>query len=133
MKRTFALATCAVLAMGMLGTAQDQAVEVDSPPALTGLKAEAAGHVDELRKLTQEIVDSLFSFSELGFQEFETQRYLTEMLEAEGFTVERGVSGIPSSWWGHLGRGPAGHRPRLGRGRHPAILADAQAWRIASR
>ena len=105
MKRTFALATCAVLAMGMLGTAQDQAVEVDSPPALTGLKAEAAGHVDELRKLTQEIVDSLFSFSELGFQEFETQRYLTEMLEAEGFTVERGVSGIPSSWWATWGEG----------------------------
>ena len=57
------------------------------------------------KKVTQEIVDSLFSFSELGFQEFETQRYLTEMLEANGFTVERGVSGIPSSWWATWGEG----------------------------
>jgi aminobenzoyl-glutamate utilization protein B len=77
----------------------------DDPPQLTGLKSEAATRVDELQKLTQEIVDSLFSFSELGFQEFETQRYLTEMLEANGFTIEQGVSGIPSSWWATWGEG----------------------------
>ena len=44
----------------------------------TGLKAEAVASVESMQKLTQEIVDSLFSFSELGFQEFETQRYLVE-------------------------------------------------------
>ena len=37
-----------------------------------GLKAEAVTAVDSMRKTIQEIVDSLFSFSELGFQEFET-------------------------------------------------------------
>ncbi len=47
----------------------------------TGLKAEAVASVESMQKLTQEIVDSLFSFSELGFQEFETQRYLVELLE----------------------------------------------------
>ena len=57
-------------------------------PRLTGLKAEAAAAVDERQELTQEIVDSLFSFSELGFQEFETQRYLTQLLERNGFDVE---------------------------------------------
>ena len=72
---------------------------------LTGLKAEAAEKVDSMRKLTQEIVDSLFSFAELGFQEFETQRYLTQILEENGFTVERGVSGIPSAWWATWGSG----------------------------
>jgi len=74
-------------------------------PGLTGLKAEAAQKIDDMQKLTQEIVDSLFSFSELGFQEFETQRYLTEILEANGFTVEHGVSGIPSAWWATWGSG----------------------------
>src|SRR3970282_1870753 len=74
-------------------------------PALAGLKAEAAVSVDANAKLTQEIVDSLFSFSELGFQEFETQRYLTALLERHGFRVERGVSGMPSSWWATWGRG----------------------------
>ena len=77
----------------------------DSIPELTGLKAEAADQIDTMHKLTQEIVDSLFSFSELGFQEFETQRYLTEILEQNGFTVEHGVSGIPSAWWATWGQG----------------------------
>ena len=44
------------------------------------------------------MVDAIFSFSELGFQEFETQRYVTGILEAHGFAVERGVAGIPTSW-----------------------------------
>jgi aminobenzoyl-glutamate utilization protein B len=72
---------------------------------LAELKAEAIATVDASQKLTQEIVDSLFSFSELAFQEVETQRYLTELLERNGFTVERGVSGIPSSWWATWGSG----------------------------
>lgn len=76
-----------------------------SATELTGLKAEAAEHIDGNRKLTQEIVDSLFSFSELGFQEFETQRYMTSVLEANGFTVEQGISGIPSAWWARWGYG----------------------------
>jgi len=92
---------CAALALGATpAAAQDEAAS-----ELTGLKAEAAALVDQRAKLTQEIVDSLFSFSELGFQEFETQRYLTGLLEENGFTVERGVSGIPTAWWATWGSG----------------------------
>ena len=72
---------------------------------LTGLKAEAAALVESYSKLSQEINDSLFSFAELGFQEFETQRYLTELLRANDFDVERGVAGIPSAWWATWGQG----------------------------
>jgi len=93
-----------LLVGGEMARAQDSGPAAD-PPSLTGLKGEAATRVGEMQKLTQEIVDSLFSFSELGFQEFETQRYLTELLEANGFTIERGVSGIPSSWWATWGEG----------------------------
>ena len=71
----------------------------------TGLKAEAVTAVDAMTKTTQEIVDSLFSFSELGFQEFETQRYLAEILVGNGFEVELGIAGIPSSWWATWGSG----------------------------
>jgi aminobenzoyl-glutamate utilization protein B len=78
----------------------DEAVE-----PLTGLKAEAVARVDSLAKLTQEINDSLFSFSELGFQEFETQRYLTAVLTANGFEVVHGAAGIPSAWWATWGEG----------------------------
>lgn len=84
---------------------QSDAQGDSTAPPLTGLKAEAAEHIDGNAKLTQEIVDSLFSFSELGFQEFETQRYLTTILEANGFAIERNVSGIPTAWWATWGNG----------------------------
>ena len=61
------------------------------------LKAEAVSSIDSLTKLNQEIIDSLFSFAELAFQEFETQRYLTAILEENDFEVELGVAGIPSA------------------------------------
>lgn len=69
------------------------------------LKAEAASLVDGRAKLTQEIVDSIFSFGELGFQEYETSRYLTGILESNGFRVERGVAGIPTAWVARWGAG----------------------------
>lgn len=70
-----------------------------------GLKAEAVNSVDSMQKITQEIIDSLFSFSELGFQEFETQRYLTKILQENEFEVELGIAGIPSAWWASWGSG----------------------------
>jgi aminobenzoyl-glutamate utilization protein B len=74
-------------------------------PRLDKLKAEAVAMVDADAKRVQEIVDMLFSFSELGFEEMETMRYLTGMLEKEGFTIERGVAGMPSAWIARWGSG----------------------------
>jgi aminobenzoyl-glutamate utilization protein B len=67
------------------------------------LKASAAEEVEAMKKQTQVMVDMLFSFAELGFQEFETSRYLTDLLEKEGFKIQRGVAGMPTAWvatWG---------------------------------
>src|SRR5262249_6588139 len=65
---------------------------------LPALKDEALTEVDKLTTLTQQMVDEIFSFSELGFQEVETSRYVTGILEKNGFHVERGVAGIPTAW-----------------------------------
>jgi aminobenzoyl-glutamate utilization protein B len=106
MKITTTITAILLLFTANIGVAQSESIAVDAPPPkLTGLKAEAAESVDAMRKLTQEIVDSLFSFSELGFQEFETQRYLADILVQNGFNVETGVSGIPSAWWATWGEG----------------------------
>ena len=51
------------------------------PARLPDYKKEAVKGVDEMAKLAQEMVDSVFSFGELGFQEVETSRYLTGQLE----------------------------------------------------
>jgi aminobenzoyl-glutamate utilization protein B len=72
---------------------------------LTAMKKDAARGVDELAKLAQEMVDSVFSFGELGFQEVETSRYLTGILEKNGFTIRRGQSGIPTAWTATFGSG----------------------------
>ena len=61
--------------------------------------------VMERAKLAQVMVDKIFSFSELGQQEIETSAYVTGILEENGFTVERGVSGIPTAWMARWGSG----------------------------
>ena len=74
-------------------------------PKLEQYKKEAAADVDSMRELTQQMVDMVFSFGELGFQEFETSKYLTGILEKNGFTVERGIAGIPTAWMATWGSG----------------------------
>ena len=61
--------------------------------------------VQSMAKLTQVIVDKLFSFSELGFHESETAAYLGGLLEENGFEVEYGASGIPTAWFARWGSG----------------------------
>ena len=62
------------------------------------LKADAAAEVEKNAVLGQQINDMLFSFSELGFQEWETFTYLTALLEKQGFKVEKGIAGVPTAW-----------------------------------
>lgn len=66
-------------------------------------KAQVAADVASMAKQSQVMVDMVFSFGELGFQEVETTKYLTGILEKEGFKIERGIAGIPTAWvatWG---------------------------------
>ncbi len=89
------------LALGMLLAAAPTAAQ--QAPAADALKKEAIAEVDKLQTLTQQMVDQIFSYAELGFQENHTSRYLTAILEKNGFRVERGVAGMPTAWvatWG---------------------------------
>jgi aminobenzoyl-glutamate utilization protein B len=81
--------------------AQDRPID----ERLESLKKEVAIKVDARAKMAQEMVDSVFSFGELGFQEIETSRYLTEILEKNGFKIERGIAGIPTAWAARWGSG----------------------------
>ena len=44
------------------------------------MKADLRGEIDHMQKQAQVWTDSVFSFAELGFQEFETSKYLTAIL-----------------------------------------------------
>ena len=74
-------------------------------PRLDSLKTEVTRAIDARAKLAQQMVDQVFSFGELGMQETETSKYLTGILERNGFTVERGVAGMPTAWVARWGSG----------------------------
>jgi len=84
-------------------TAHAQQRAVLPTARLDALKRDAIADVESRAKLTQQMVDQIFSFGELGFQEVETSRYLVKILRDNGFTVEEGIAGIPTAWvatWG---------------------------------
>jgi aminobenzoyl-glutamate utilization protein B len=107
--RRLLAAIVTVLALGGLEIrAQQPAAGAPAPspnPRLDALKQEAVADVEARRVYTQQMVDSIFSFSELGFQETETQRYVTDALVREGFDVQRSVAGVPTSWLARWGSG----------------------------
>jgi aminobenzoyl-glutamate utilization protein B len=72
---------------------------------ITALKQEAIRMVDSMSTMVQQIVDQLFSYSELGMQETETEKYLTGLLQRNGFRIERGVGGMPTAWVARWGTG----------------------------
>src|SRR3979411_725568 len=74
-----------------------------APDKEAAMKADLTGQIDAMKNQAQVMVDSVFSFGELGFQEIETSKYLTAILEKKGFKVEKGIAGIPTAWvatWG---------------------------------
>ncbi len=76
-----------------------------SEKKISALKKEIAAEIDDRQKFTQEMVDMIFSFGELGFQEFETSKYITGILAENGFSIEEGISGIPTAWTATWGNG----------------------------
>ena len=103
------VATFSVLAVPLAGTAPQKKTEKGkttapaADPRLERLKAQAVAEVQTRADLAQQMVDSVFSFGELGFQEFETSRYLKEILAKNGFTIEENVAGVPTAFvatWG---------------------------------
>jgi aminobenzoyl-glutamate utilization protein B len=96
----------------------EMAFRVDLPAddaKLQALKQQAMKLVDSMSVFTQQMVDQVFSFGELGFQEFETSKYLTGVLEKNGFTIVRGVAGIPTAWTA-VWKSPAGAKPVISLG-----------------
>jgi aminobenzoyl-glutamate utilization protein B len=74
-------------------------------PRIEKLKTEAMADVESMKDFSQQMVDQVFSFGELGFQEFETSKYITDLLKKNGFTVQEGLSNVPTAWMASWGSG----------------------------
>src|SRR5579859_3096666 len=97
--------SCIIILIIFLQQVRPQSAVLPDSSARDGLKKQAAVFVAGHEKNIQEMVDMIFSFGELGFQEVETSRYLTDLLTKNGFSVEKGVSGIPTAWMAKWGSG----------------------------
>ena len=103
--------TTKILLSGIMlfaGVATSTAQKKYSKSQIKKFKAEVEALVEANKKQTQVMVDKIFSFAELGFQEEESSKYLTGILEDNGFTIEHSISNIPTAWfatWSN-GEGP---------------------------
>jgi len=69
------------------------------------LKQEAFAVVDTNADKMGRINDAIFSFSEIGFQEYKTIDLVTKTLSAAGFDVKKGVAGMPTAYMATYGSG----------------------------
>jgi len=81
------------------------ATPAPSNPRLDQMKRDVGLEVDGMQENIQKMNDTVFSFAEPGFQEFETSKYLSGILRQNGFTVQEGVAGIPTAFTARWGSG----------------------------
>ena len=104
MKNIRCLLALLLLATPLGQTSRTAAAQQVAPDA-DALKREAVAEIERMHAFTQQMVDQVFSYAELGFQEVETSKYLTAVLEKNKFRVERGVADIPTAWVATYGSG----------------------------
>lgn len=67
-------------------------------------KARIAKTVEELQERFWKISDAIWSYAELGLEEFKSSRLMADTLESAGFKVERKLAGMPTCFvatWRH--------------------------------
>jgi len=69
------------------------------------LKEQVKGKLDEISGKLKELSKHIFDNPELKFEEYKAMQWLTEALEEEGFSVEKGVGGLDTAF---LARCPKG-------------------------
>jgi aminobenzoyl-glutamate utilization protein B len=76
------------------------------------------------------ISDAIWGYAELGLQEFRSAELLADTLEAAGFTVERGLAGMPTCFVASYGSG----KPVIGiLGEFDALPMLSQKGRVAKK
>ena len=70
-------------------------------------KADATGikYLDANFRLYDSLQKRIFNYAETGYKEFKSAEQWTDFLESQGFTVERGVAGIPTAFVATYGNG----------------------------
>jgi aminobenzoyl-glutamate utilization protein B len=100
--RTLLLALVVILAVAALPYAETAAkVKVSKEKQLI---LDSLGKPETVEKYGK-IADSIWSYAELGLQEFKSSKLLADTLEEAGFKVERGLAGMPTCFVAAYGSG----------------------------
>ncbi len=107
--RVWTVALIAAVTASFTAVSGQQGAPASAPaasnPRVEQYKKDVAQEVDGQGEFIQKMNDQVFSFGELGFQEFETSKYLTDILKKNGFTVQENLAGIPTAWMASWGSG----------------------------
>jgi aminobenzoyl-glutamate utilization protein B len=76
-----------------------------NPAKLTPLKKEALAWVDANMPGLAELNDEIWRFAEPAMEEYKSSEALASYLEKMGFTLEKGVAGLPTAFVGTYGSG----------------------------
>jgi aminobenzoyl-glutamate utilization protein B len=99
MKKTFS-AVAVALSLGLGSAGSPIAGQSLSPHKRTALEM-----VGDLSQEIQAMAQTLWDYSETALLEYQSAEFLTGLLEREGFTVERGVAGMPTAFVASYGSG----------------------------
>ena len=105
----------ALVGVGLLGV--PRAGSGADPADLSPVQQEMVRHLDSLRPELVAVNQDIWTFAELGLQEFRSAARLTGVLKKAGFRVREGVSGMPTAFVAEYGSG----KPVIG------ILAEYDA------
>ena len=86
--RLAAIGVALVVTVTLSAAPPQQPAAAPAPnPQIEQYKRNVGLEVDSMQENIQKWNDSVFSFAEPGFQEFETSKYLTAILKQNGFSV----------------------------------------------
>ena len=76
-------------------------------PALaqSDVKSQALEHAEAVQDNVSDMANSLWDYAEIGLHEHKSAAKLIEHLEEEGFSIERGVAGMPTAFVATYGSG----------------------------
>jgi aminobenzoyl-glutamate utilization protein B len=100
------LAACVMTLGGASLSVADPAPAYDAAK----MKQEAFADVDAYSDRMGRLGDAIFSYSEIGFQEYKTNALVTKELKDHGFTVQNGVADMPTAYMATYGSGS----PKIG-------------------
>src|SRR3954466_2330548 len=105
MRITIGIAAVLVVASLHAAAIPSPTPQAAANPQLETYKRNVGMEVDAMGENIQKMNDTVFSFAEPGFQEFETSKYLVGILRQNGFAVQEGVAGIPTAFVARWGSG----------------------------